>query len=87
MTCKTCGTEIADNALICYRCGDATHQPARQPAPARAPRQWPAVVLGTVFVAAVVFFLGLVLRGRPVDPAVWLMLGAAGVLLAWRLRK
>ncbi len=24
MTCKHCGTEIADKALICYRCGNAT---------------------------------------------------------------
>jgi hypothetical protein len=22
--CRNCGTEIADNALICYRCGTAT---------------------------------------------------------------
>ena len=24
MTCRQCGTEIADKALICYRCGAAT---------------------------------------------------------------
>ena len=86
MNCKTCGTEIADNALICFRCGEATHQPERQPALERARRRWPVVVLVTVFVLAVAFFLSLTLGGRHVDPAVWLMLGAAGVLLAWRLR-
>jgi len=36
--CKHCGTEIADKALICYRCGtattDATH---KAPAPRRSP--------------------------------------------------
>ncbi|MBI4477608.1 MAG: hypothetical protein HY654_10570 [Acidobacteria bacterium] len=26
MICRTCGTEIADKALICYRCGAATTQ-------------------------------------------------------------
>ena len=87
MNCRTCGTEIADNALICYRCGEATREPAREPAPAHAPRQWSAVLLAAVFVLAVAFFLSLALGGRPVDLAVWLMLGAAGVLLAWRLRK
>ena len=87
MNCKTCGTEIADNALICYRCGEATHQPERQPAPERARPRWPVVVLSTVFVLAVAFFLSLTLGGRQVDPAVWLMLAAAGVLLAWRLRQ
>ncbi len=87
MNCKTCGTEIADNALICYRCGEATHQPAREPAPVRARPRWPVVALATVFVLSVAFFLSLTLGGRQVDPAVWLMLGAAGVLLAWRLRQ
>lgn len=31
MTCKTCGTEIADKALICYRCGNATTEPRIKP--------------------------------------------------------
>ncbi len=87
MNCNTCGTEIADNALICYRCGEATRQPERQPLPGQAPRRWPELVLGTAFVLAVAFFLSLALGGQPVNPAVWLILGAAGVLLAWRLRK
>ena len=87
MNCKTCGTEIADNALICYRCGEATHQPERQPAPVHTRPRWPVVVLATVFVLSVAFFLSLTFGGRQVDPAVWLMLGAAGVLLAWRLRQ
>jgi uncharacterized membrane protein YvbJ len=25
--CRHCGTEIADKALICYRCGNATTEP------------------------------------------------------------
>jgi hypothetical protein len=31
MICKTCGTEIADKALICYRCGNATTEPRIKP--------------------------------------------------------
>jgi len=27
MICSNCGTEIADKALICYRCGQATTAP------------------------------------------------------------
>jgi hypothetical protein len=27
MTCSHCGTEIADKALICFRCGRATAEP------------------------------------------------------------
>src|SRR4051794_2353264 len=31
MKCKYCGTEIADKALICYRCGNATTEPRFKP--------------------------------------------------------
>jgi len=31
MTCAHCGTEIASNALICFRCGAATAQPRVTP--------------------------------------------------------
>jgi uncharacterized membrane protein YvbJ len=36
MVCKYCGTEIADKALICYRCGNATTEPRIKP-PAEGP--------------------------------------------------
>lgn len=32
MVCKHCGTEIADKAIVCYRCGAGTTDPVRQPA-------------------------------------------------------
>jgi hypothetical protein len=31
MKCKYCGTEIADKALICYKCGNATTEPRIKP--------------------------------------------------------
>ncbi len=31
MTCSSCATEIADKALICYRCGHATTAPRVTP--------------------------------------------------------
>ncbi|HEY3092960.1 MAG TPA: zinc-ribbon domain-containing protein [Vicinamibacterales bacterium] len=31
MICKYCGTEIADKALICYKCGHATTEPRIKP--------------------------------------------------------
>jgi hypothetical protein len=33
MLCRNCGTEIADKALICYKCGTATTE-AKYKAPA-----------------------------------------------------
>ena len=38
MLCRNCGTEIADKALICYRCGTATSE-AKYKAPAAAGRR------------------------------------------------
>jgi len=35
MNCRSCGIEIADNALICYRCGTATAEPRIPPPAAR----------------------------------------------------
>ena len=86
MECAHCGTEIAENALICYRCGAATDEPEQsEPAGPPGGRLWAPIVLAVVLVLAIGFFAMLAMGGQPVSPAVWLMLGAAGVLLTWRL--
>jgi len=38
MNCRQCGTEIADKALICYKCGAATTDPVYQPPSSTRPR-------------------------------------------------
>ena len=88
MECTRCGTEIAANALICYRCGEATSE-SELPASTQRPagRLWAPVVLGVVLLLALGFFVNLAVGGRPVNPAVWLMLAAAATLLAWRLSR
>jgi len=62
MTCRKCGTEIADKALICYRCGEATTEATFKPAVPSRRRPWRPVVVGVaMFVAllllAMVFLL------------------------------
>jgi peptidoglycan/LPS O-acetylase OafA/YrhL len=44
MICRNCGTEIADKALICYRCGTATTERRITP-PAERPRRGPIPVI------------------------------------------
>jgi hypothetical protein len=46
MICRQCGTEIADKAIVCYRCGTATTEPRRQPPAStrRRPSLVPVVV-------------------------------------------
>ena len=31
MKCRECGTEIAEKALICYRCGASVQEPLTKP--------------------------------------------------------
>ncbi len=52
MQCRSCGTEIADKAIVCYRCGQGTIDPVRRPVPI-TPRRSPLVS----FVAASVLIL------------------------------
>jgi hypothetical protein len=53
--CRNCGTEIADKAIVCYRCGTGTAEPLRKPAEIRR-RRSPALLL-TVFVFALLLAL------------------------------
>ena len=38
MKCRHCGTEIADKAIICFRCGSGTTDPVRKAVPIRPMR-------------------------------------------------
>ena len=63
MICANCGTEIADKALICYRCGRATTEPRVKP-PAdgplfERPRRSRKGVLWTVLLIVIVAVLAL----------------------------
>ena len=82
MQCAHCQTEIADNALICFRCGAATTERLREPA---TPRRWP-VWLWVALVALVVLAL---LVDRQLDPplarvGVGLLFCATALALWWR---
>ena len=44
MQCRNCGTEIAEKAIVCFRCGAATTDPVRRAAKI-APRRRPLVPL------------------------------------------
>jgi hypothetical protein len=55
MQCRSCGTEIADKAIVCYRCGAGTTDPVRKPAaikPAGRPSLAPGIVLLLLALAA-----------------------------------
>jgi uncharacterized membrane protein YvbJ len=67
--CRQCGTEIADKALICYRCGTATTE-AKFKAPAASGRRRPRRTLAyTVALVLFVLLVILLLLARPGWPS------------------
>jgi zinc-ribbon domain len=88
MTCKNCGTEIADKALICYRCGTATFEAQRKPAPVGGGgRRWPYVLTTVLLVLLVLGALGLSQFETPQTPpyARWVLAALAALVLAVRV--
>jgi hypothetical protein len=85
MKCRNCGTEIADKAIVCYRCGHATSDPVRQPAAARR-RRGGGLDLIVAFLLLVFFALYLGYAGRGALPreVAWAIAGLALLLLIWR---
>jgi hypothetical protein len=60
MQCRHCGAEIADKALICYRCGTATTDAKYQPARIRPRRSssrivWIVIAIALLVLAAVYY--------------------------------
>jgi len=87
MTCRQCGTEIAEKALICYKCGAATTDPVHTPA-APAPRRSRAALVVTFVALLILAGVGVALaRSAPngTPPAVtYIVAGVAIVVVALR---
>jgi len=77
MQCRNCGTEIADKAIICYRCGQATTDPVRKPAPITPGASAPSLLLGiAILVVALLTLAFAKASGYPQ------LMNAAAVVLA-----
>jgi hypothetical protein len=83
--CRQCGTEIADKALICYRCGTATTEAKYKP-PAPRPSRTPLVisVLALVVLLFVAVYLGRSNTGDAPRLATWIAVGVAVLVVALR---
>ena len=62
MICRSCGTDIAAKALICYKCGAATTDPVFQPPPTGRRRS--NVAFTITFTALVLLVLAAVVLSR-----------------------
>lgn len=88
MICRNCGIEIADKALICYRCGTATTEAKYQPPTARK-----SFAVGTSSIVAIVLVIAAAVAvDRLIAPstdgsarlAPWLLVVVAVVIVALR---
>ena len=99
MICRACGTEIAEKALICYRCGEATTAPRLKPLAPRSRRRLAPAAGGIVLLLVAglyglytinivsmfsMFSMGQAAREGASSLLVWALVGLALVGLTWR---
>lgn len=87
MRCRTCGTEIADKALICFRCGAATSEPRvkpperrRAPPPSRGP-----LLLGVLVLIASALFMGQIVTDQIPREFGYILAVLGLVAIVWHL--
>ncbi len=88
MQCRNCGTEIADKAIVCFRCGAATTDPVRKAVPVRPRRRLPSL-LGVAILLIAALYMGQASR-TAADPERWqliagVLVGAAALVIILRL--
>jgi hypothetical protein len=83
MTCAHCGTEIADKALVCYRCGHATAESPAQPARETASRSRIPVVAALLVLILGALFMSRAAVGEAPVLLSWTVAGLAAIVLGW----
>jgi hypothetical protein len=87
MQCRSCGTEIADKALICYKCGAATTDPIYQPPSAARRRSRASFIITFIALLLLAGVAAVLARSSPSGtPAyvTWIVAGIAVVVVALR---
>jgi hypothetical protein len=88
MVCRNCGTEIADKALVCYRCGTATSEPTRpgrSVASSSSGRRIGPSVVALVLLVLAALYMGRAAVGEVPQVVAWIVAGLAALAVAWRL--
>jgi hypothetical protein len=85
MICRTCGTEIAAKALICYKCGTATTEAKYQPAPVRRSSRLSLVAtLFALVLLVVALYMGRLPNGDTPRVVTWIAVGIAVLVVSLR---
>jgi Flp pilus assembly protein TadB len=90
MICRNCGTEIADKALICYRCGTATSEPRIQPPASyrrsgRPPRSRGPVLLALIVLVIAALVMGRVATGELPSEVGYALVAIGTLAIVWQL--
>ncbi len=83
MTCTQCGTEIADRALVCYRCGRATAESPARPGRAAPPRSRIPIVAALLVLTLGALYMSQAAAGEAPRVVSWSVAGLAAIVLAW----
>lgn len=90
VNCRYCGVEIADKALICYRCGRPTTEARIKPRTSSGKRRSGAIgivpsVLALLLLVIAALFMGQVATGQTPRIVSWSVAVLAAVLVVWRV--
>lgn len=89
MNCRHCGTDISEKALVCFRCGTPTAEPASPLAPARRGGQpgWAVALTGLLVLVAAALFMARAAAGQVPATVSYAVAALAAVVLIWRLAR
>jgi hypothetical protein len=85
MICTRCGTEIANKALVCYRCGQATAEPRVKPGAAPSRHSLVPTVAALLVLIVGALYMALAASGQAPRSLSWVVGGLAVIVLVWRL--
>ena len=86
MTCRHCGSDISDKAIVCYKCGTATTEPVHAPPAARGRSKATLVtsLLALLLMVAVAVFMTRASPDGTPRSVTWVVAGVAVVIIILR---
>ena len=89
MQCRNCGTEIADKAIVCYKCGTATTEARFKPNAPTSRRITPLSLITTLLAVALLVGYAMYSGTRGPEHATpqvvtWIAVGLAVVIVVLR---
>jgi hypothetical protein len=89
MQCRNCGTEIADKAIVCYKCGTATTEARFKPASPAPRRITPLSLITTLLALALIVGYVIYSGSRGPEHAApqaftWIAVGVAVIIVVLR---